>query len=86
MSIYAPLVSAIRYQEFKHESFALFDEFGHRLRTEIAQDLFRFEIITPSVEDIEKIMARLQLERSRSFVPENEAIAGEGVRSTKIGG
>ena len=30
--------------EFKHESFALFDAFSQRLRTEIARDLFRFEV------------------------------------------
>lgn len=33
--------------EFKHESFAFFEVFFHRLRREITQDLFRFEMIPP---------------------------------------
>ena len=31
--------------EFKHDAFDFFDEFSRTLRTEIAQDLFRFEIV-----------------------------------------
>jgi preprotein translocase subunit SecA len=31
--------------EFKHESFALFEAFFHRLRKEITHDLFRFEMM-----------------------------------------
>jgi preprotein translocase subunit SecA len=33
--------------EFKHESFTLFEEFFNRLRKEISQDLFRFEMTPP---------------------------------------
>lgn len=32
--------------EFKHESFSLFEAFSKRLQSEIAQDLFRFEIVS----------------------------------------
>ena len=35
--------------EFKHESFSLFYAFSQRLREEIARDLFRFEMIPPSM-------------------------------------
>jgi preprotein translocase subunit SecA len=58
--------------EFKHEAFAMFDELSHRLRAEIGQDLFRFEIIPPAIQDLEKMMSQLQLERNRSLVSEME--------------
>ena len=59
--------------EFKHEAFALFDEFGRVLRTEIAQDLFRFEILTRSHPTIQQLLAGLQLETTRSFLSDLEA-------------
>lgn len=59
--------------EFKHDAFALFDELGRDLRTEIAQDLFRFEIITRPAPSIEQLLAGLQMETSRSFLTELEA-------------
>ena len=31
--------------EFKHDAFQFFDEFSRNVRTEIAQDIFRFEIV-----------------------------------------
>jgi len=47
--------------EFKHEAFAAFDEFSHSVRTEIAQNLFRFEIVfrpaTPPVLDVSQLTA-----------------------------
>ncbi len=58
--------------EFKHEAFASFDEFGRNLRTDIAQGLFRFEIITHAHPSIQQLLAGLQLETNRSFVSELE--------------
>jgi preprotein translocase subunit SecA len=58
--------------EFKHEAFVMFDEFGRTLRTDIAQDLFRFEIISRPVPTIQELLSQLQLETNRSFLPELE--------------
>lgn len=59
--------------EFKHDAFFIFDEFGRNLRTEIAQDLFRFEIVTRPMPSIQQLLAGLQLETNRSFLTEMEA-------------
>jgi preprotein translocase subunit SecA len=59
--------------EFKHEAFATFDEFGRNLRADIAQGLFRFEIITHAHPSIQQLLAGLQLETNRSFASELEA-------------
>lgn len=59
--------------EFKHEAFALFDELGRHLRTEIGQGLFRFEIITREHPSIQQLLAGLQMETKRSFFAEMEA-------------
>jgi len=56
--------------EFKHEAFNMFDEFGRTLKTEIAQDLFRFEIITRPPLSIQQILGQLQMETNRSFAAE----------------
>ena len=56
--------------EFKHESFALFEEFSKNLRTDIAHDLFRFEMIVRPMPTIEQLMSVLRLETDRSFLPE----------------
>ncbi len=58
--------------EFKHESFALFDEFGKTLRTEIAHDLFRFEMVVRPMPTIEQLMSALRMETNRSFLPDME--------------
>lgn len=58
--------------EFKHESFALFEEFSKNLRTEIAHDLFRFEMIVRPLPSIEQLMSVLRMETNRSFLPELE--------------
>lgn len=52
--------------EFKQEAFTSFDEFGQNLRSEVAHDLFRFEIITRQVS-IQDLLAGLQLETNRSL-------------------
>lgn len=56
--------------EFKHEAFHMFDEFSRTLRTEIAQDLFRFEIIRRPPPSIQQILNQLQMETNRSFAKE----------------
>lgn len=54
--------------EFKHEAFALFDELGRNLRTEIARSLFRFEIIAPQQTLQQLLMnAGLRMETNRSL-------------------
>lgn len=58
--------------EFKRDAFTFFDEFSRNVRTEIAQDLFRFEIVTRPVPTIQEMLAGLQLETKRSFLPEIE--------------
>lgn len=56
--------------EFKYESFTLFDRFSEELKTDIAHDLFKFEIRVPSQADLEAIFQHIQLERNRSFMQE----------------
>lgn len=61
--------------EFKHEAFKLFDEFSNNLRTEIAQDLFRFEIVTQPQPNqrIQELLSSLHMETQRSFLTDLEA-------------
>lgn len=59
--------------EFKHEAFVLFDEFSNQLRTEIAQGLFRFEILTQDHPAIQQLLAKLRLETNRSLVSDLES-------------
>lgn len=56
--------------EFKQDAFRIFDEFGRTLRTEAAQDLFRFEIVMRPQPSLQELLAGLQMETSRSFLPE----------------
>ena len=58
--------------EFKHEAFLLFDQFSENLKTQIAHDLFKFEIRVPTPEDLQAIFQHIQLERNRSFAEEIE--------------
>lgn len=59
--------------EFKHEAFAVFHDFSQTLRTEIAQDLFRFEIMIRPHPTIQQLLSSIQLETTRSFLPDLEA-------------
>lgn len=59
--------------EFKHEAFALFHEFGQTLRTDIAQDLFRFEVRIQPHPSLQQLLSKLQLETTRSFLEDMEA-------------
>lgn len=58
--------------EFKHDAFTLFDEFSRNLRKEIAQDLFRFEIMVRPPPAIQDLINALQLETNRSFLTDLE--------------
>ena len=59
--------------EFKHEAFRLFDELSRTLHTQIAQDLFRFEIIAAYDHlNIEDFLRDLRLETDRSLMAELE--------------
>jgi preprotein translocase subunit SecA len=56
--------------EFKHEAFALFDDFSQRVKLEIAEDFFRFELIPPQQKKVQDILSQLQMDKERSFVPQ----------------
>lgn len=56
--------------EFKHDAFEYFDEFSRTVRTEMAQDLFKFEIVLRPIPTLQEILSGLQLETNRSFMPE----------------
>lgn len=58
--------------EFKHEAFALFDKLSELLRNEIAQSVFKFEIMLPAPQELQNILSQLQLERNRSFLSDLE--------------
>jgi preprotein translocase subunit SecA len=63
--------------EFKHEAFKLFSEFSSTLREDIAQALFRFEIIARQPMDLQQMLAKLHMETTRSFSDELEAAPEE---------
>jgi len=58
--------------EFKHEGFSLFHDFSQTLRNEIAQDIFRFEIVYQQRPTIQELLSQINLETTRSFMPELE--------------
>lgn len=63
--------------EFKHESFALFDELSRTLKTEIAQELFRFEMrTTPPAPTMDQLLTLLRMETTRSLVSDLETPPG----------
>ena len=58
--------------EFKHEAFKLFDELSQNLSKDIAQDLFRFEIVTFETAQLQRVLDQIHLETNRSFLTELE--------------
>jgi|694.fasta_scaffold62427_2 preprotein translocase subunit SecA len=58
--------------EFKHESFNLFEQFSRTLRTEIGQDLFRFEMVVRQRPTLEQLLSVLRMETNRSLVSDLE--------------
>jgi preprotein translocase subunit SecA len=69
--------------EFKHDAFAFFDEMSQTLHTETAQDLFRFEIVSRPPPTLQEVLAGLQLETSRSFLPELEQISQKQISTNQ---
>lgn len=59
--------------EFKHEAFSLFYEFSNTLRTEIAHDVFRFEIVVQAPPMMQDLLSHLRMETTRSFLADLEA-------------
>jgi preprotein translocase subunit SecA len=59
--------------EFKHEAFTLFHEFSQTLRTDIALDLFKFEIRMQPNPNLQQLLSTLQLETTRSFLEDMES-------------
>ena len=60
--------------EFKHEAFKLFDELSQSLRGEVAQSLFRFQMILPERHTLDQLLTSLNMEQSRSFLPEESPL------------
>lgn len=54
--------------EFKQDAFKMFNEFSHRLKSDIAHDLFRFEMVVRAPPQMEEMLAKLQMETNRSLV------------------
>lgn len=59
--------------EFKHEAFELFHELSRNLRNEIAQDLFKFELVVRRMPTIDQLLSLMHMEKNRSFTDELEA-------------
>lgn len=58
--------------EFKHEAFMLFGELTHNLRTKIAQDVFRFEMVPMDPLRLQRMLSEMHMETNRSFLKELE--------------
>lgn len=58
--------------EFKHEAFALFDEFSRNLNNEIAQDLFKFELVIRHMPTLDQLLSLMHMEKNRSFTDDLE--------------
>ncbi len=56
--------------EFKHEAFALFDEFSQRVKLEMAEDFFRFALVPPQQTQVPELLSQLHMDKERSFVPQ----------------
>jgi len=58
--------------EFKQEAFRLFDTFTQTSRLEMAQAIFKFQIVPSREMEIENYLERLELETDRSLVADIE--------------
>lgn len=58
--------------EFKHEAFILFGELTQNLKTKVAQDLFRFEMVPVDPLRLQRLLSEMHLETNRSFLKELE--------------
>lgn len=46
--------------EFKHEAFALFDDFSKAIQTEICHAVFNFEMVLPDSDEVKEAVERMQ--------------------------
>ncbi|MDP1836171.1 MAG: preprotein translocase subunit SecA [Chlamydiales bacterium] len=60
--------------EFKHEAFQMFHDLSVNLRTDIAHDLFRFEIVSPQQATLQQLLSKMRMETNRSFLTELEGL------------
>lgn len=63
--------------EFKHESFALFERFSHKMRSEIARRLFAFHINLPDIDQLKEHLLRTQMGGGMNFFTDHDAMADE---------
>jgi len=63
--------------EFKHESFALFERFSNKMRSEVARRLFAFHINLPDVDQLKEHLLRAQMGGGMHFFAEHDAMADE---------
>ncbi|MGM0439793.1 MAG: preprotein translocase subunit SecA [Chlamydiota bacterium] len=68
--------------EFKHESFHLFNEFSNSLRSNIAQNLFKFHIVPHYEGYLDQVLSNLHLETNRSFSQELDQPQEEATKTT----
>jgi len=54
--------------EFKREAFDLFHELSIDLKTAIAQNLFKFELMPVDTSQLEAILSQMRMENERSLV------------------
>lgn len=53
--------------EFKHEAFALFEQFSRQLKIDIVHALFGFQMVLPQTEEIKEKIHRLQNRKSENI-------------------
>lgn len=70
--------------EFKHEAFKLFEEFSQNLYIEIAQGLFRFQILFQEAPPIEQLLRKMQLETQRSLALEVEQVLPSSTANEEV--
>lgn len=63
--------------EFKHESFALFEDFSTRLKESITRDLFRFEMMPPNSEQRLRPALQQQMQNTPNLRSKEEVLAKE---------
>ncbi len=71
--------------EFKHEAFILFEKFTQQLREEMAQAIFKFEIVPAQPPEMGQFLNQLHLETRRSFASELEEEDAETLDGEAMG-
>jgi len=67
--------------EFKHEAFLQFEELSNNLRTKIAKNLFKFEMVPIDTEQLQRLLSQMNMERNRSLVDEIEKPAAPAIQA-----